>query len=99
MKIKNYLIGFYVLLLPLLLFLDINNLRQVSNKSLIIIFLSIIVIFFIILLFYKIYLFILKLPLENNLFPGLCFIFYLQFYYAEIKEIVGNNLVNSGYII
>ena len=45
MKIKNYLIGFYVLLLPVLLFLDISNLRQVSNKSLIVILLSIIVIF------------------------------------------------------
>ena len=99
MKIKNYLIGFYVLLLPVLLFLDISNLRQVSNKSLIIILLSIIVIFFIILIFYKIYLFIFKLPFENNLFPGLCFIFYLQFYYSEIKEVLGNNLINSGYII
>ena len=99
MRIKNYLIGFYVLLLPVLLFLDINNLRQISNKSLIIIFLSIVIIFFTILIFYKLYLLAFKLPLENNLFPGLCFVFYLQFYYADIKEILNNNLTNIGYII
>ena len=99
MKIKNYLIGFYVLFLPVLLFLDINNLRLISNKSLTIIFLSIVIFFFIILIFYKIYLFIFKLPLENNLFPGLCFVFYLQFYYTDIIEILNNNLVNTGYIV
>lgn len=99
MKMKNYLIGFYVLFLPVLLFLDINNLRLISNKSLTIIFLSIVIFFFIILIFYKIYLFIFKLPLENNLFPGLCFVFYLQFYYTDIIEILNNNLVNAGYIV
>lgn len=99
MKIKNYFIGLYVLFLPVLLFLDISNLRQISEKSLLIIILSIIIVFFIILILCKVYQLIFKLPLENNIFPGLCFVFYFQFYYAEIKSVFRNNLINSGYII
>ena len=99
MKIKNYLVALYVLFLPVLLFLDVSNLRQISGKSIIIIILTLIIFFFIILIFYKIFQFIFKLPFESNLLPGLSFIFYLQFYYAEIRELLGNNLNNAGYYI
>ena len=97
MKIKNYFIALYVLFLPVLLFLDTSNLRQISGRSIIIITLTIIIVFFTILIFYKIFQFIFKLPFESNLLPGLSFIFYLQFYYAEIKEFLVNYLDNAGY--
>lgn len=99
MKIKNYLIGVYVTFLPLLLFLDINNLRQISNKSIVLITLSIIIFYIIILLLYKIYQVTFKPSYGDNLFPGLCFVFYLQFYYADIKINFEYFLVNSGIYI
>ena len=42
---------------------------------------------------------IFKVKVNDNIFPGLCFVFYLQFYYSEIKQVDGLNLVNSGFII
>ena len=100
MNKKNYLLGLYILFLPVFLFLDISNLRQISNKSLVFILISILFIFFIILILIKIYSFIFKSKkISSNIFPGLCFAFYIQFYYSEIKEIFENNVPNIGYIV
>ena len=55
MNKKNYLLGLYILILPVLLFLNTSNLRQVNIKSIIFILISILIIFFLIITLYKIY--------------------------------------------
>ena len=99
MNKKNYLLGLYILFLPLFLFLDAGNLRQISSKSITFILFSILIIFFFIFIFEKIFSFFFKLKIKNNIFPGLCFAFYLQFYYSQIKLTKIGELTNSGYII
>ena len=99
MNIKNYFLGFYILILPLFLFLNVGNLRQISGKSVVFILFSILIIFVFIFFLKKIYYNLFKLKSNNNIFPGLCFAFYLQFYYSEIKMTEIGNLTNSGYKI
>ena len=100
MNKKNYLLGLYILFLPVFLFLDTSNLRQISNKSLIFILISILIIFLIILILIKIYPFIFKSKkISSDIFPGLCFTFYIQFYYSEIKEIFKNSVPNLSYFV
>ena len=99
MNKKNYFLGLYILILPLFLFLDVGNLIQISGKSIVFIVLSILIIFFFIFIFEKIFSFFFKLKIKNNIFPGLCFAFYLQFYYSQIKLTKIGELTNSGYII
>ena len=98
MSIKNYFLGFYILILPIFLFLDTSNLRQISNKSIIFILISVLFVFFIILSLKKLYQFIFKLKVDSNIFPGLCFAFYFQFYYFEIKQLFDIGTPNSGFI-
>ena len=98
MNKKNYLLGLYILILPVLLFLNTSNLRQVNIKSIIFILISILIIFFLIITLYKIYSKIFNVKVNDKIFPGLCFIFYLQFFYSEIKEVYKTNLLGSGYI-
>ena len=98
MNKKNYLVGLYILILPVLLFLDTANLRQINNKTIIFILISILIIFFLILILIKIYSLVFKAKVNDNIFPGLCFVFYLQFYYSEIKQVYGYNFwhINEG---
>ena len=78
MNKKNYLLGLYILILPVLLFLDTANLRQINNKTIIFILISILIIFFLILILIKIYSLVFKAKVNDNIFPGLCFVFYLR---------------------
>ena len=99
MNKKNYLIGLYILILPLLLFLDTANLTQINNKSIIFILISILIIFFLIIILMKIYSLIFKAKVNDNIFPGLCFVFYIQFYYSEIRQVNLLHLTNTGYLV
>ena len=64
MNKKNYLVGLYILILPVLLFLDTANLRQINNKTIIFILISILIIFFLILILIKIYSLIFKVKVN-----------------------------------